>query len=50
MEKKNVKPRNKRHIAYTVEKDTILVHDSKPNESPTFITKEYNQLIAFLHN
>ena len=47
---KNVKPRNKRHTAYTDEKETILVHDNKPNESPTFFTEEYNQLIAILHN
>ena len=47
---KNVKPRNKRPNAYTVDRDSTLVHDSKPNESPTFTTEEYNQLIALLHN
>jgi len=47
---KNVKPKNKRLIAYTVDRDSNLVHDSKPNESPTFTTEEYNQLITLLHN
>jgi hypothetical protein len=50
LHRKNVKLKNKRLVTYTVEKDTIPVHDSKPNESPTFTIKEYNQLIALLHN
>jgi len=37
---KNVKPKNKRPIAYTVDRDSTLVHDSKPNKSPTFTTEE----------
>jgi len=36
---KNVKPRNKRHAAYTAEKDPIPEHNSKSNESPTFTTE-----------
>ena len=47
---KNVKPKNKRPTAYTVYRDSTLVHDSKPNESPTFTTEEYNQLITLLNN
>jgi len=47
---KNVKPKNKRPTTYTVDRDPNLMHDNKPNESPTFTTEEYNQLFALLHN
>jgi len=47
---KNIKAKNKWLVAYTAEKDPIPEHDSKSNESPTFTTEEYNQLIALLHN
>ncbi|CAL2258509.1 unnamed protein product [Prunus armeniaca] len=47
---KNIKPKNKRHAAYTTEKDPIPEHDSKSKESPTFTIEEYNQLIILLNN
>jgi hypothetical protein len=47
---KNIKPKNQRPAAYSTAKETIPLHDNKPNESPTFTTEEYNQLIALLHN
>ncbi|CAL8155612.1 unnamed protein product [Prunus armeniaca] len=47
---KNIKPKNKRHAAYTAEKDPIPEHDSKSKESPTFTIEEYNQLIILLNN
>jgi hypothetical protein len=47
---KNIKPKAQRLAAYSIAKETISLHDNKPNESPTFTTKEYNQLIALLHN
>jgi len=39
LHRKNVKPKNKRPIAYTVDRDSTLVHDSKPTESLTFTTE-----------
>ena len=46
---KNIKPKNKRSAAYTIEKDPFPEHDNKSNERPTCTTEEYNQLIALLH-
>ncbi|XP_020415631.1 uncharacterized protein LOC109948111 [Prunus persica] len=46
---KNVKPKNKR-AAYTTEKDPTPGPHVKSNDSPTFTTEEYNQLIALLHD